>query len=133
MPFIHVKDIRLDAERVKRFHSADPEHDFLAHRHFEVAAIKLGGQQSVLGAVFRRVCIEKVNADPTHTQLPNLGENFATQHRHRNEQGHVATTDFAYRQMIKALIQTNRFLNAFFVDLLPEIAVPVEKADPDKV
>src|ERR687891_1284931 len=101
MPFIHVKDIRLDAERVKRFHSADPEHDFLAHPHFEVAAIKLGGEQSVLGAVFRRVCVEKINTDPAHTQLPKLGKNFATQDWYRNEQGRVATADFAYRQMIK--------------------------------
>src|SRR4029077_1533646 len=31
--------------------------------------------------------------------------------------------------MIKILIEVNCFLNAFFVDVLPEIAVPIEQTD----
>ena len=53
VPFVHVKHFGFDPERVQRFHPADPEHDFLAHPHLQVAAIKLSGEQSILGAVLR--------------------------------------------------------------------------------
>ena len=60
MPLVHMKHGRLNAERGQRFHAANPQHDFLAHPHLEVAAVKFGSNQSVLGAVFRNIAIEKV-------------------------------------------------------------------------
>src|SRR5216110_1367170 len=36
-------------------------------------------------------------------------------------------------EKINALIQIDRFLNAFLVDLLPEITMAVKQADPDEV
>jgi len=35
--------------------------------------------------------------------------------------------------VIEILIQINRFLNAFLVNLLPKIAVAIEQANPNKV
>ena len=77
VPLVHVKHFCFDAERAQRFDPANPEHDLLPHPHFEIASIKLRGDQSVLGIVFRSVGIEKIKADAAHLQLPNLGENFA--------------------------------------------------------
>src|SRR5439155_8039267 len=66
VPFVHVKNIRLDAERGERFDATNSEHDFLAHAHLQVAAIELGSNQSVLCAVFRDIGIEKIQ-----THSPN--------------------------------------------------------------
>ena len=133
VPFVHVKYVRRDAQRGQRFDAADPEHDFLTHPHFEVATIKLGGDPPVLGTVFSNIGIEKINAYAANAEFPKLGENFSFQNWHRNEQVRVTAADFANREVIKALIQIDRFLNAFLVDLLPEITMAVKQADPDEV
>ena len=70
MPLVHVEHVRLNAERGERFDAADPEHYLLAHPHFEVAAVKLGGDQSVLGAVFRNIGVEQINVYPPDAQFP---------------------------------------------------------------
>ena len=77
MPFVHVKHIRLDAERAQRFYAANAEDDLLAHPHFQIAAIKLGGNQPVLRAVFRSICIEQIQTHAANAQLPKLRKNFA--------------------------------------------------------
>ena len=118
---------------VKRFHAADAEHDLLAHPHLEVAAIKLSSNQSVLGAVFRDVGIEEIETYPANAQFPKSGKNFAIQNWHRNEQIRVAAMHFADRQVIKVLIQVDRCLNAVLVDLLPEIAVPIEQTNRNEI
>src|SRR5882762_1700780 len=83
--FVHVKHIRLDAERGERFDSANPEHDLLTHSHLEVATVKLGSNQSVLGAVFGNIGIEQVDAYSSDAQFPKPGKNFALQNRHRDK------------------------------------------------
>src|SRR5947207_604188 len=125
--------LRRNAQRGQRFDAADPEDDFLTHPHFEVATIKLGGDPPVLGTVFSNIGIEKINAYAANAEFPKLGENFSFQNWHRNEQVRVTAADFANREVIKALIQIDRFLNAFLVDLLPEITMAVKQADPDEV
>ena len=37
--FIHVKDFRLITESAQCLYAADPENDFLAHPHLEIAAV----------------------------------------------------------------------------------------------
>src|SRR5439155_17278746 len=76
MPFVHVKYGRLNAESGERFDASDAKHDFLAHPHLEIAAIKLRGDQPVLRAVLGNVGVEKINVYPANPQFPNLGENF---------------------------------------------------------
>jgi hypothetical protein len=133
VPFVHMKHIRFDPESAQRFDAADSEHDFLAHPHFQVSAIKLSGDQSVFSAVFRSVSIEKVDADPADTQFPKLGKNFAIQNWHRNEQVRVAAADFANRQMMKILIEIDRLLKTLLVDLLPEITVSIKQPNRDEI
>ena len=133
MAFVHVKDFRLDPERAQCFDPADPKHDLLAHSHFQIAAIELGGDQPVLGIVFRSVGIEKIKADPAHLQLPDLGENFAVQNWYGDEQFRVAATHLADRQVMKILIQADRLLRSIFVDLLLEITMAIKQADRDEV
>src|SRR5437899_13002644 len=65
MPFVHVKHVRLNSERSERFHSSDPEHDLLTHAHLEVAAIKFGINQSILGFVFRNRGVGEVDVYPS--------------------------------------------------------------------
>ena len=54
VPFVHVEDARVDPERVERFHAADAEDDLLAHPHFQIAAVKFRGDQSIFRRVLRR-------------------------------------------------------------------------------
>ena len=133
VPFVHMKHIRLDAERGERFDATNSEHDLLAHAHLQIAAIELGSDQSILGAVFRNIGVEKIQTHSPNAQFPKFGKDFTIENRHRNQQLRVAATHLADRQMIKALIEVNSFLNPFLVDLLPEIAMAVEQTDPNEI
>ena len=85
MAFVHVKNFRVDAERAERFHAADAEHHFLAHPHFEIAAVELRRDQTILGAVFRRIGIEQIKADAADLELPDFREHFAVKDADGNE------------------------------------------------
>ena len=119
-------------ERAERFHPADAEDDLLAHPHFQIAAVKFRGDQAILRRVLRRIGIEQVKIDAADLELPDFREDFALQNPHRDEQVSVAVAHFADREVMEILIQTDRFLHAFLIDLLLEVAVPIEQPDGDK-
>ena len=131
--FVHVEDFRLDAERAERFHAANAEHHFLAHPHFEIAAVELRGDQTILGVVFRRVGIEQIKADAADLELPDFREHFAVKNADGDEQIRIAAAHFADGKMVKILVEVDGLLRAFLVDLLFEISVTIEQADGDKV
>ena len=133
MAFVHVKHVRLDSERGERFDSADPEHDLLTHPHLEIASVKLSGDQSVFCAVLRDVGVEEIDVHAADAQFPNSGENFPIQNWHRNQKLCFAPADFADRQVIEILVEVNRCLHAVLVDLLSEIAVPVEQTNRNEI
>src|SRR4029077_13314773 len=95
MPLVHVKHIRLDTECGECFHSANPEHDLLTHPHFEIATVKLGSNQSVLGAVLGNIGIEQVDVYPSDAQFPKPGKNFSVQDRHCNAKVRITPTYLA--------------------------------------
>src|SRR4029453_115540 len=128
-----MKHVWLDPQRCESFNAADPEHDFLAHAHLEITAVKLSGDSPVIGAVLRNVGVEQIDVDAPNAQFPNPCENFPIQNRHRNEKFHFASASFVDRQVIKILVQIDRGLNTVLVDLLPEIPVPIEKTNRNKV
>src|SRR5437667_310448 len=133
MPLVHVKNLRLDTERGECFDAANSKHDFLAHSHLQVAAIKLGSNQSVLCAVFRNIGVEQVDCYPSDAQFPKPGKNFPVQNRHWDTKLGIAPPYLADRQMIKILIEINGFLTAFLIDLLPEIAVPIQQTNRNEI
>ena len=133
MPFVHVKYFRINPERAQRFHAADAQNNFLADAHFEIAAIKLGRDQAILGVVFRCVGIEQIQTDAADLQLPDFGENVATKKLDGDEQIGIALAHFANREVMKILIQTDGLLNAVLVDLLFEITVAIKESDGDEV
>src|SRR6478672_2476518 len=128
-----MKHVRLDSKRAESFHTANPEYDFLAHAHLEIAAVKLRGDAPVLRAVLRNVGVEQIHVHAPDAQFPNPGENFPVQNRHRNEKLQFAAASFADWQVIKILVQINRRLNAVLIDLLPEIAVSVEQTNCNEI
>jgi hypothetical protein len=56
-----VEHVRLDPERGESFHAADPEHDFLAHAHLEIAAIKLAVMRRSSGLFLGNVGVEEID------------------------------------------------------------------------
>ena len=131
--FVHVKDFRLDPESVKGVDAANPEHDFLAHSHFEVAAVKLGGDATIFRIVLGDVGVEQIKFHPPDVKFPKARVNVAVENAHRYEQGAIVAPNFADGQVMKTLIQTDGVLDAVLVDFLPEISVAVEEADGDEI
>src|SRR4029453_4668182 len=115
------------------FHAADPEHDFLAHPHFLIAAVKLGGDEAVFGVVFQNVGVEQKEIDSANVQLPDFREDLAIQDANGNEKVCSVALNFANRQGMKILVEADRLLRAVFVDFLPKISVTIEQADRDEV
>src|SRR6266705_5315893 len=126
---VHVENFRVDLQRFQSFHAANAEHDFLAHPHFLIAAVKLGRDQAIFGVVFGNVGVEEEEIDPADRQLPNLGEDFAVQNSNRDEKIRSVTLHFSNRQVMKILIEADRVLYAVLVDLLPEIAMAIKQPD----
>src|SRR5439155_22232837 len=110
MSLVHVKNVRLDTERGECFDAANSKHDFLAHSHLQVAAIKLGSNQSVLCAVFRNIGVEQVDVYSSDAQFPNPCKNFLDQNRHRETKLVIDPRYLADRQMVKVLSWINVFL-----------------------
>src|SRR5205823_8470339 len=113
--------------------AADTEHDLLPHSHFEIAAVKLGCDESIFRAVLRDIGVEQVKFDASDLKFPNAGVNIAVQNPHRHQKCAIVAPDFPNRQMMKILIEADRVLDSVLVDFLPEISVSVEQADGDKV
>src|SRR4029453_8387954 len=128
-----MKHFWLDPQRSESFHAADPEHDFLAHAHLEIAAVKLGGDAPVIRVVLGNVGVQEIDVHAPHPQFPNPGENFPIENRHRNKKLHFAPASFADWQVVEILVQINRCLNAVLIDLLPEIAVAIEETNRNKI
>src|ERR1051326_733546 len=103
------------------------------HSHFQVAAVKLGRNQAVLGVIWRRIGVEQIKTDATDLELPDFRKNIAVENPNRNQKVGAVALDFTNREMMKILVQTDRLLGPILVNLLFEIAVAVKKADGDKV
>ena len=71
--------------------------------------------------------IEQVKLDPADLELPDLGRDVSAKNRDRNVKRLITGLGFQQRQMIKILVEADRFLPTILVDLLPEITVPVEQ------
>src|SRR5205085_5850570 len=130
--FVHVENVRLDSERAQSVDAADTEHNLLSHSHFEVATVKLGGDESIFRVVLRNIGVEQVKFDATDLKLPNASVHIAVQNRHRHQCAIVAP-DFPDRKIMKILIETDHVLDPVLVDFLPEISVSIEQADGDKI
>ena len=95
--FVHVKDFRLDPESVKGVDAANPEHDLLAHSHFEVAAVKLGGDATIFRIVLGDIGVEQVKFHPPDVKFPKARVNVAVENAHRYQQGAIVAPNFADR------------------------------------
>jgi len=121
------------SERAQSVDAADTEHNLLSHSHFEVAAVKLGGDESIFRVVLRDIGVEQVKFDATDLKFPDAGVNIAIQNPHRYQQRAIVAPDFPDRQMMKVLIETDGVLDPVLVDFLPEISVSIEQADGNKI
>ncbi len=90
MAFVHVKNFRLDPEGGERFHAAYAEDNLLPDAHFEIAAVKLGRDETIFRGVLRDIGIEQVKADAPDVQLPDFRPHFAIEEPDGNEQIAVA-------------------------------------------
>src|SRR5690349_20837153 len=101
---VHMKDFRLNPEDVERVDPANSEHDFLAHSHFKVAAVELGGDEPIFAVVFGDVGVEKVKLHPPDVEFPKSRVNVAVENADTDQQGTIVFADFADRQVMKILI-----------------------------
>ena len=118
---------------LKRVDAADTEHDLLSHSHFEVAAVKLGSDESIFRVVLRDIGVEQVKFDATDLKLPDFERKHRDPESARHQQRAIVAPDFPDRQMMKILIETDGVLDPVLVDFLPEISVSIEEADGDEI
>ena len=131
--FVHVVDRRLEPHGVEGVDAADAEHDLLLDAHFEIAAVELRRDEPVFEPVFGDVGVEQEERDAADHHLPHLGIHVAVEDAHGDDERLVGDAHFRHRQMVEVLVETDALLPAVFVDLLFEIAVPVEEGDGDEV
>ena len=133
MPLVHVVHGRGDLHRVQRVHASDAEHNLLFDPHLQISAVQLCGDEPVLLGVFGNIGVEQVENDPTNLQGPDLRAHGALQDFHLHKEGlPVGIQRFGQRQMAEVLVQLHAVLPAFLVDLLAEIAVPIQEAECDE-
>ena len=131
--FVHVADAGLDAQGVEGPEPANAEQDLLADAHFPVAAVEVGGDLPVLGAVDFQVGVQQVERHAAHLGGPDLGVdrllgigNFDDQRFARGgmqqAEGHLVQVDF----------RVEFHLPAVRVEGLLEITLTVEQADTDE-
>ena len=132
---VHVVNRRFEAQRRQRAGTAHAQDDLLADAHLQVAAVELRGDGAVLGVVVGDVGVEQVEVDAPDGELPDLGEHLtAGQFDGDLERlAVVAAGDFLHGQVVEILVELDGLLDAFAVDLLLEVTVPVEQADGAEV
>ena len=64
MPFIHMADGRLLAQRPKRAQAADAQNDFLLNPRVRVAAIELSGDLAILRTIDSECCSRADTEEP---------------------------------------------------------------------
>src|SRR5204863_3846382 len=126
-------NLRLDPKSSERSYAADAQDDLLADAHFQVAAVEFSGNASIFHSVLRDIGIEQVKADAAHAQLPDFRPHFPIQQTNRDEQVAVAAAHFLDRQVMEVLVEPDGMLDAFLIDLLFEVAMPVEQSDRDEI
>ncbi len=78
--------------------------------------------------------IEQVKTDPADVQFPNFRADFPIRESDTEMSRLLSPlAHFPDRQVMEILVQADGFLHAFLVDLLFEIAVPVEQSDRDEI
>src|SRR5947209_16508280 len=98
-----------------------------------IAAVKLGGDETGFGVIFRNVGVEKKQIDAANMELPDFGEHVAIQNPNGHEQVRAVALNFADRKVMEILVETDRLLRAVLVDLLPKITVAIKKTDRHEV
>jgi len=72
MPLIHVIDIRLDPEAVKRPDPSDSKHDFLAYPHLQVPPVQSRRSITNLRRIRLGVGVKHIKRDTSHHCAPYL-------------------------------------------------------------
>ena len=101
--------------------------------HFKVPPIELGRDEAVGFAVFRHVRVQEKQGDPSHLEAPDLRPDAFPQNADLDDQRLAFGIDgFKQGEVGKVLVELDAFLPAVLVDLLAEVAVPVEQRERHK-
>ncbi len=133
VPLVHVPDRRLDAQRLEGARAADAEHELLGEAHLAPRRVENAGDRTVGRVVLRHVGVEQQQRHAPDEGDPDLEMELAAAVRDRDHHRPAGVsgrrTD---RQAGEVVLGVDVLLAAVGVDVLVEVAVPVEEPDSDQ-
>ncbi len=133
MPFVHVENGGLDAERAQQPHAAEAEQHLLHDAGGGVAAVDPQREVAVELFVFRAVAVEQVDRASPHVRAPGLEVDPVQVDVDIGNDGlAVGAQHGLERQRLRVEPRIVLGLPAVLVDRLLKIPLAVEDADPDE-
>src|SRR5437870_3043793 len=86
MPFVQMKDSRLNPQSLQQTHAADTKHDFLHHPRFSIAAIKMPGYEAIRFVVFRNIRVQQIEPHSADIGAPCARAHRAATNRDLDDQ-----------------------------------------------
>ena len=121
----------VDADGAQGADAAHAEHDLLAEPHLAAADVEDVGDRPVRRIVVRHVGVEQEERHAAHLGDPHGGVDVAAGEVDLDLQRQpVAAAGAPQRQLVRIDIGLGVLLVAVRVDLLPEVAAPIEEAHP---
>ena len=133
VPLVHVGHGGIDAEGAEGPDAAHAEEDLLLDAHLLVAAVEGRGDEAVLGAVLLDVRVEEVERGAADLDLPDLGRDEAARQVHGYLDGVTPGVEAAVDgHVVPVVLGVGLLLEAVRVEVLLEVALPVEEAHADE-
>ncbi len=127
VPLVHVEHLRIDAERPQRPNPADAEDDLLAQPVVRVPAVQAVGDLDPVGRVLGEVGVEQVQRD-----LADVGPPHPRPYRVAGEIDRHREAGVGEPERLGVHVEGLLLLPAVGVELLVEVALGVQQADPDE-
>ena len=132
MPFVQVDHGGLDPERLEHPGAADAEQRVLGEPHGPVRLVEPRARPAEDGVVLRQLGVEQQQRHAADVDPPDLERELRVEDRNRElKRLAVGAGDARHRQALRIDAEPVLLLAAGGVDPLPEVAAPVEEADPD--
>ena len=130
---VDMVDPGLQAQRLQRDHSADPQDDLLADPHVLVAAIQIRGDRPIRRGVLRVIRVQEVEAVAPDQDLADPGPDVAALDGDLQGQGPpVSVHDHAHGHGVEVRGRVPLLLPSVGAQVLVEVPVLIGEADPDQ-
>ena len=131
MPLVHVAHVGEDPQGAQGANAADPQQDLLQYAHLLIAAVELGRDQAIIGAVFLQVGVQQVERHPADLHPPDVHlESARAELKLHTERSPLFVPLQGQRQVVEVVLRVVLLLPSLIVEILAEVTLTVEQAHP---